>query len=347
VLSAIISILLASLLMLILTKPLLDLRRVALSVANGDLTSRTKIESMDEIGQVSQAVNLMIDRLVVGQQKLRRSNRRLEAINKVITAASRETALQEVLDAALRTTVQVMKRQTGWIFLKDPTDLHSDEYHLASHYGVDPHILAQLSDSTVELCSCRQQLVQGHIPPQADRYICSLTDAAGNSLSHISIPLATHEETFGIMNIVWPEGEGIPTMIWSSSPQSACICPRSQPTPNCTPALVEKEAIRQALLQALVEAQEGERANLARELHDGAGQSLTSLLIRLKILQKKTEPAEIEKETGQLCDMVVGDNRSDTRVGLSTTAVHPRTVRPHRRPAHPVRRDAAPRRHPV
>jgi signal transduction histidine kinase len=106
------------------------------------------------------------------------------------------------------------------------------------------------------------------------------------------------------MNIVWPEGEAISDddleLLTTIGVHLSEIATNAQ----LHASLVEKEAIRQALLQALVEAQEGERANLARELHDGAGQSLTSLLIRLKILQKKTEPAEIEKETGQLCDMV-------------------------------------------
>jgi two-component system sensor histidine kinase UhpB len=40
-----------------------------------------------------------------------------------------------------------------------------------------------------------------------------------------------------------------------------------------------------------VEAQEGERSRLARELHDEAGQTLTSMLIGLKALEEMTDPA--------------------------------------------------------
>jgi len=40
------------------------------------------------------------------------------------------------------------------------------------------------------------------------------------------------------------------------------------------------------LLESLVEAQEEERGRLARELHDGAGQMLTALLVRIKTLEK-------------------------------------------------------------
>jgi signal transduction histidine kinase len=51
--------------------------------------------------------------------------------------------------------------------------------------------------------------------------------------------------------------------------------------------LAEKELSRQALLESLIEAQEEERGRLARELHDGSGQMLTSLLVRIKTLEKR------------------------------------------------------------
>ena len=54
--------------------------------------------------------------------------------------------------------------------------------------------------------------------------------------------------------------------------------------------LKEKEIARQALLESLVNAQEAERGRLARELHDGAGQTLTSLLVRMKTLEKEGLP---------------------------------------------------------
>ncbi len=45
----------------------------------------------------------------------------------------------------------------------------------------------------------------------------------------------------------------------------------------------------QALSRRLVETQEAERRHLARELHDGAGQALTSLMLRLKAVAHETE----------------------------------------------------------
>jgi signal transduction histidine kinase len=79
--------------------------------------------------------------------------------------------------------------------------------------------------------------------------------------------------------------------------------------------LVEKEAARQVLLKSLVEAQEEERRRLARELHDGAGQTLTSLLVRLKTVEKKAELPQVQKDLQVMQNLV-----SDTIEQIRTLA---------------------------
>ncbi len=68
--------------------------------------------------------------------------------------------------------------------------------------------------------------------------------------------------------------------------------------------LTEKEQARQYLLESLVDAQEEERGRLARELHDGAGQMLTSLLVRLKVLENQADDPGLEQEIASTLDMV-------------------------------------------
>ncbi|WP_459931309.1 ATP-binding protein [Desulfosporosinus burensis] len=53
--------------------------------------------------------------------------------------------------------------------------------------------------------------------------------------------------------------------------------------------LMDKEQIRQQLLNKVITAQEEERKRIARELHDETGQSLTSLIIGLKLLSQEND----------------------------------------------------------
>ncbi len=69
--------------------------------------------------------------------------------------------------------------------------------------------------------------------------------------------------------------------------------------------LSQKEAARIALLGRVVTAQEEERQRLSRELHDGAGQMLASLLVHLKLVEKTDELGEVRSRTAELRELVV------------------------------------------
>ena len=120
ILGAVGSLLVAYLLTFILTRPLLALREMAQQVAGGDLTARAPIWSKDEIGELAAAVNIMTDHLVASQDSLARSNRHLAAVNRVILAANRPAEIHDTLHAILGIVVEVMRLDTGCIYLRDP-----------------------------------------------------------------------------------------------------------------------------------------------------------------------------------------------------------------------------------
>ena len=55
--------------------------------------------------------------------------------------------------------------------------------------------------------------------------------------------------------------------------------------------IIEKEKARTHLLSRLISAQEEERKRIARELHDGVGQALTSILVHIKVLAQHQDAA--------------------------------------------------------
>ncbi len=307
-LAALISILLTFVLMLMLTRPLLDLREVAHRVGDGDLTSRVHIWAKDEIGEVSEAVNQMLDSLVFSQQKLRRTNRRLEAINRVVLAASRELDLVQVLDASLKTTLDIMQLDSGWILLRDPYDQGSPQFQLASHHGLTSIMESELSNVGEELCACQKNLLEGKLGQKIITHPCFRLSEIGKSVGmptdHITIPLDLRDQRFGIINLVCPQERVLSSddidLLKTIGVHLSEIITNAQ----LHSSLVEKEAVRQTLLKALVKAQEDEQARLARELHDGAGQTLTSLLIRLKVLEKQSTTTSLRRDLSDLCQDV-------------------------------------------
>lgn len=297
------SLLVAYLLTFILTRPLLALREMAQKVAQGDLTARTPVWSKDEIGQLAMAVNTMTDHLVASQDSLAKSNRHLAAINRVILAANRPAEIHDVLYSILGIVVDVMGLETGWIYLRDP---ERDCFHLATWYGVPPVMQQPLLHSPDDpLCRCQQQFVAGQLLPTPNVCTCARLQSAGSSTpgSHISIPLAALDQRFGVMNLLTLPGHNL-----SSDDQELLRAIGAQISEIVANAwlrikLEEKELARQLLLEFLVKAQEEERSRLARELHDGAGQMLTSLLVRIKTLEKKADAVDLRSGLASALDV--------------------------------------------
>lgn len=69
-------------------------------------------------------------------------------------------------------------------------------------------------------------------------------------------------------------------------------------------ALEEKDRLRGQLLDKLISAQEDERRRISRELHDQTGQSLTTLLVGLKVLEKAPTKDAMQARAADLMGLV-------------------------------------------
>jgi signal transduction histidine kinase len=284
----------------LLTRPLLDLRQVAHAVSGGQLQSRARVWAHDEIGEVAAAVNQMIDRLVADQAALAQVNQRLETINDVIMAAGRELGVPEVLEAILQGFERLGFAQ-GWVYLRDSD---TSRFYLAHERGLPPALQRHLQEQGGEsACSCQEALAARQLSSAAVRPGCARLAQdlpAGAAFTHISVPLRARGQFLGIVNLLCPQGTapsaGDLELFTAIGAQAAEIVANAW----LHARLVEKESARRALLESLVRTQEDERTRLARELHDGAGQTLTTLLVRLKALEKQAPPGAVADGLGRL-----------------------------------------------
>jgi len=68
--------------------------------------------------------------------------------------------------------------------------------------------------------------------------------------------------------------------------------------------LRRKEEMRTRLLEKVISAQEEERKRIARELHDETSQSLTSLMVGLRIVQSASNMREMRERTAELRSLI-------------------------------------------
>lgn len=306
VLSALASIFFALLLIFLLTRPLIDLHATVQAVGSGKLDSRAKVWAKDEIGEVARSMNTMIDQLVTSQAKISNSNQRLEAMNRIAMAAGRELELAEVLEAILDGTLQAMKLDKGWMYLSEGDHAR---FYLAQQRNLSDEMIARLqSEGPENFCTCQKDLLscEEDMDPMLHMHgvridrCCSVD----GDYSHLSIPLQARGQVLGAINLLCGKDYSFQEenleLITAIGAQASEIVANAW----LHARLVEKEAARKALLVSLVRTQEDERKRLARELHDGAGQTLTTLLIRLKTLEKQSPPGGLQDGLLTMQDLV-------------------------------------------
>lgn len=86
---------------------------------------------------------------------------------------------------------------------------------------------------------------------------------------------------------------------------------------NLMVAQLEENTRRlQQLPHQILQAQEEERHRLARELHDEAAQALTSLLVRLRLLERAQDPADAQRRIQELRELTAQALEEVRRVAL-------------------------------
>lgn len=100
-------------------RPVGELARGASEIGAGNLDYPVRATSRDELGELARSFDAMRQRLKESLAGLERRNRELSVLNEVALAASQLLDLQQILDLALDTVVNLLGMQAGSIYLRD------------------------------------------------------------------------------------------------------------------------------------------------------------------------------------------------------------------------------------
>jgi len=290
---------------LLFTRPVLALAEAIRRVASGDLSTRLTPWAGDEIGQAQASFNLMVERLArsrhemeASHQRIQQRNRELSALYAISRAVAGPLKLEEVLRRSLQQAMDLMGTSSGWICL-----LGEDDFCQICVRSAKPEGISLGLDFCEKCTRCREAaktqkpLIISPLPSG-----CPLLDTECQS-GHVVVPLVAKERAVGLLNLVCgSEAFGTQDLgLLMNLGQQLGIAIENA---RLLEELQRKEAVRGQLLRKIITAQEEERVRIARELHDEAGQALTSVLVGLKVMEKADDLQSAQALTSDLKEVV-------------------------------------------
>ena len=246
--------------------------------------------------------------------ELASANKDLVTLNTVAEIVSRSLDRQGILDGALERTVDLLGAKTGWVYLKDE---RTGRLTLSACRGFFLAVPQDDETTLPESCSCHQAMTEATARVVHDGPLCLHGGPAAVQQEglrcHVNIPVKSKDKVLGVMNLAYGEDRNLPEtsiqLLTSIGQQIGMAVENAR----LYGALRDKEAIAEQLLEKLIAAHEEERARIARELHDDAGQRLTALLMQLGSLQHAIPPGaegakqqvmELQASTSAIVDEV-------------------------------------------
>jgi signal transduction histidine kinase len=305
-----IAILAAWLLTSVVIKPIHDLAKATDAITRGDFRQRVPVRSGDEVGRLGASFNAMAEALDRSRSEIEEVNRQLVQRNAelsvttaIATALSGSLELEHILDDALGTVLELLRFSAGWVFLEDS---ENGCLSLAASRGFSDAPLREQVGNAPENCNCRRTMDTSQAYVVDDIPACLQSRRAAierDGVSrHVGIPLKAREKAMGVMGVGCsrdrPITDGDVHLLTSIGRQIGMAIENAR----LVEELRHKDDLQQRLLDKLIRAHEDERTRVARELHDGAGQSLTALLMQLGNLEE-TLPADADRARQHVADI--------------------------------------------
>lgn len=264
-------------------RPIRMLAAAATHIAAGDFKAAIPALSRDEIGQLSAAFASMTRNLVKARDELVSRNQELSALSSIAATVGQSLELDEVLGKALQRVLEVTRTEAGCVLLANTED---GRLTMVNRIGSWKRFDCRQSGAAAANCACHQVLRHGHTLMVNDVSQCpALSDDAttkGVITSFVATPLKSKERVLGVMDVVCSSQSSFTEhdfrLLDSIGYHVGLAIENSMLYQDSR----QTEELRGHLLTSVISAQEEERKRLSRELHDGCGQVLTGLILRIE-----------------------------------------------------------------
>ncbi len=279
----------------ILTRPISQLVDVTRAITKGDLQRKAPVRALDEIGRLAMSFNAMTEYLAEArgesenfQAELLRRNLDLAALNSIAAELSHSRGLVDVMHRSLVKVIEFTNSDAGWV---NALTEGGKQANIICHFGLTDETMQRLSRVDFSNCNCKTAVLKkSPLLIGGSKSACPLLSqrlSNGRFLRcHVVVPLVSKSTVFGLMGIASSESSSFKTehlrLLDAIGHQMSVAFENAR----LWEELKHKEELRGRLLEENISAQETERKRIARELHDQTGQSLTSLMVGLKMLEK-------------------------------------------------------------
>lgn len=136
----------------------------------------------------------------------------LRNLNNIAFALNQAADVYGALNDSLAELVQLLKLDSGWIFLRDPAAVdmwYGPGFRLASHYNLPPAMDTANPVAWNSGCDCQGLFTEGQLDKAYNEVRCSrlaeLVQGRNKLRVHASAPLRYGDEVLGILNVAAPD----------------------------------------------------------------------------------------------------------------------------------------------
>lgn len=218
------------------------------------------------------------------EEEIRHRNRELEALNAIAQVVSESLDLNRILDQALVKTLEVMGLAGGEVQLFDEA---TGKLSRAVHCGLRPTILKLTEEAAEILFEAGPRYGEPTIETADDHPLTAEgVHEAGGPVWRAAVPLLASGESRGMLIFSDLEARELAPEELSLLVGIGNLIGTAVDNARLFEQVRAGRNRLQAISRRLLEVQEVERRNIARELHDEIGQILTGLKITLDMSQR-------------------------------------------------------------